>query len=218
MTTFKSNGSLCIFAKTPELGKVKTRLENALGQQGCLELHKWLVKDRLAKFCWTQADREYEVLLYVTDNPKDKFWIELNSSSSAQNSHGQVPILLQSGVTLGERLWHAVKHTLDRQEWVILIGADCPDLDAHYVDIAISELENGRDAVIGPAEDGGYVLLGLRQSLKQVFQGISWGSDRVFDETVAVFKHLGLDYRVLSRLKDLDVMDDYLYYKSKMSI
>jgi len=217
----KLPGRVCIFAKTPELGKVKTRLEPEIGRETCLELHKWLVEDRLKAFApgsvgLSNGDAasetntsSYDVALYVTDNLDDDYWAKLNSNYS-------IPLYLQQGSTLGDRMWHAVESTLNEREWVILIGADCPDLDTEYLQAAISKMEEGAQAVIGPAEDGGYVLLGLTQPVSKVFQGIDWGTELVFRQTTHALEALELSYSHLTPLKDLDVFDDYLFYSRKI--
>lgn len=202
-------GAVCIFAKTPVLGKVKTRLEAELGKQGCLNLHKWLVEDRLSQFSIEQG-LPYEVELHVTGNPQDHYW-------QALHERYRRPLFLQCGRSLGERMWRATQSSLQRKDWVILIGADCPDLDVAYVAKAVSALESGNEAVIGPADDGGYVLLGLRQPLEALFQRIDWGTSRVFEQTMAVIEKLNMRCTRLPQLKDLDVFDDYLYYRDRIN-
>ena len=186
-------------------GTVKTRLESALGLQSSLKLHKWLVEDRLKTLA---RDSLFNVSLHVTDNPRDPYWAHLNLNYS-------VPIYLQQGNTLGERMLKAVESTLAQNDWVILLGVDCPDLDASYVESAIRELEKGRNLVIGPAEDGGYVLLGLRRVVRDIFYGIDWGTGSVFKQTMSVLDRQGIDSVTLMPLRDLDVIDDYFFYRDR---
>ena len=87
---------------------------------------------------------------------------------------------------------------------VVLIGGDCPVLQAEHLLQTLDWLKGGCDAVIGPAEDGGYVLLGLNKSSPELFRGIAWGGDSVLDETRSRLQGLGWQWRELEPLWDLD--------------
>ena len=152
---------------------------------------------------------EYEAALYVTEDTADPYWKNISITYP-------LSIYLQIGNSLGERLYQAVEQTLRHKDWVILIGADCPDLDAVYLHSAISELAAGHRAVIGPAEDGGYVLLALKDPLAELFEAIDWGTERVFEQTLAILEKRNIPYSQLQPLKDLDVWDEYLFYSDKI--
>jgi hypothetical protein len=109
---------------------------------------------------------------------------------------------LQRGRDLGERMQRAFR----RSRKAILIGTDCPMLSVQDLQRAARWLRGGYDAVLAPAEDGGYALIGLRKSVPRLFQGIEWGSERVYAETVK--KLAGYRWRALRRVWDLDRPQD----------
>lgn len=216
------SGAVCIFAKTPRLGQVKTRLAPALGEQGCLDLHRWLVEHRVQSLTETQQQgtQRYENWLYVTDDVDDPYWQQLTERFP-------MPMQLQRGQSLGERMHSATVQALAQKDWVILVGADCPDLDSDYIQLAIDALQEGAEVVVGPAEDGGYVLLGLKQVRAELFSGIDWGTERVLSQTLAAINaslnanlsaHKKPDgCQLLPTLRDLDVIEDFLYYSDKIA-
>ena len=114
----------------------------------------------------------------------------------------------QRGEDLGERMRHAAELTLETASFLVLIGGDCPVLNAGYVARALRLLESGCDAVLGPAEDGGYVLLGLRRSDPLLFSGFPWGTSKVLEMTRERLRQAGLAWRELETLWDLDRVED----------
>jgi rSAM/selenodomain-associated transferase 1 len=138
-------------------------------------------------------------------------WVTSNSSHENFTSIcNKGNIYLQDGVDLGARMDGAIRHTLlDRNvESVILVGTDCPALTTSYLDQALLALESGVDVVLGPAEDGGYVLVGMRRPIGAVFEGIPWGSDQVMRRTLEALKAHELSYRLLDTLWDVDRPED----------
>jgi len=105
---------------------------------------------------------------------------------------------------------------LQTHEKVVVIGTDCPDIDKHYITQAFYALDEN-DAVIGPAVDGGYVLLGLRKFSPDLFSDISWGSDKVFSQTQKVLNNLSWSYKELDIMHDLDRPEDLLRYKDLLN-
>ena len=103
----------------------------------------------------------------------------------------------------------AAAGALQQGEIVLLIGVDCPALTPNHLARALSWLDQGADAVLGPAEDGGYVLLGLRRPAPAVFAEMPWGSERVLALTRERMARLDWDWRELETLWDLDRPPDY---------
>lgn len=172
---------VAVFAKEPQLGLVKTRLQPLLGAQGALALHEELIR-------------------YVTGGLQQacvcpvELWVA--GASPGKNKSNSKPhelflsfcnikdIYDQSGVDLGARMQHAAVQVLARAKYVVLVGADCPAVDAAYLRDALSVLQSGVPVVVGPADDGGYVLLGLRDTVPAfLFTDMPWGSDKVLDAT-----------------------------------
>ena len=97
---------------------------------------------------------------------------------------------------------------LQQAQSVILIGADCPSIDQSYIDGALELLAGTKQVVIGPAEDGGYVLLGLSGNFLPLFEDIPWGTDQVLARTLEKLTIQGLDYSVLGERWDVDRAED----------
>jgi rSAM/selenodomain-associated transferase 1 len=136
-----------------------------------------------------------------------ELWLDADSDDpevvalAARQSCG---IHLQHGADLGQRMAHAAAQGLECAAQVLLVGTDVPLLDADYVQQALQQLAQGADLVMGPADDGGYVLLGMRRVYAELFQGMPWGSDVVARFTRERCARLGLDLRELPSLWDLD--------------
>lgn len=118
-----------------------------------------------------------------------------------------VPCHRQMGQDLGARMYTAAKQTLKQFAAVVFIGSDCPFIDAAYLHQAMLGLEDN-DAVLGPAADGGYVLLGLRKLSPTLFEDIDWGTDTVLSTTESRLTQLSWSYALLPPLADIDRPED----------
>ena len=185
------------FAKAPQPGRVKTRMQPYLTAAAATQLHC-----ELTNRVYTQLLAAELCPLELWTSSADPFFTEL--------AQGQTPIFEQVAGDLGERMSAAVTTALSREavQGVILVGSDCPFLDAGYLRQALEGLESGQDAVLGPATDGGYVLLALAHSNKHVFKDIDWGSERVAAQTTARLDELGWRYSRLAPLADIDRPED----------
>jgi len=191
-------GRLLVFAKAPVPGQVKTRLIPALGAQGAAQLHRRLV-GRTLEIAIEPGVGPVE--LCCGSEPDHPFFLECAR---------RYPLLLaaQGDGDLGERMQRAFERALDACDWAILIGSDIPALDAEYLRRAAMHLRSGCAAVLGPAEDGGYVLIGLRRPLPGLFRGMRWGSATVLAETRSRLDRLGCRAAELQALWDLDRPED----------
>ena len=113
----------------------------------------------------------------------------------------------QQGGDLGERMYNALAAGLQRFERVVLVGSDCPGIDADYLQQALTGLDQA-DLVLGPATDGGYVLIGAKRVSPEMFEGISWGSSAVLAETVLRLERMNWEWATLSPLADIDRPED----------
>lgn len=187
-------GRLLVFTRPPHPGHVKTRLIPALGAAGAASLHARLTTRTLR-------------LVTSCDLAPAQVWL---SPTPERADHDDWPTDFpgerhrQQGDDLGQRMAHALDHALAGAAFAVLIGSDCPALDADYLDRACAALAGGSDAVLGPAEDGGYVLIGLRRQDPSLFEGIAWGGDRVYADTCARLQALGWCHQALPTLWDLD--------------
>ncbi len=189
--------SVLLFARAPELGRVKTRLAAGVGERAALEAYRWL--GRRAVEALTPPGRSWSLrVLFTPDDAEDavRAWLGEVDSLSPQGDGD-----------LGERLSRAARRRFDAGDAkVLLVGTDCPALDAARVRAALDALDRS-DAVLGPARDGGYWLLGLRRWLP-VFEGVTWGTGAVADETRAALRAAGARWEELPTEADVDTVED----------
>ena len=197
-----ANGHPCsrivVFAREPLLGKVKSRLAIEIGAEEALVVYQAMLA-RLGQLLAHVQIAAWD--LWVTSNCSHKDFVSICNKNN---------IYLQIGQDLGARMDAAIRQTLqvENVESVVLIGTDCPALTEHYLDQALLALESGTDVVLGPAEDGGYVLVGMRRPISAVFEDIPWGTDQVMHRTLEILKAKELTYRLLDTLWDVDRPED----------
>lgn len=176
---------IIVFAKAPVAGEAKTRLISALGAEGAAALHRALVRRTVA------------TALVAEVGP-----VEVCCSPDAAH-----PFFGALGVTLTQQgegdLGARMHRALERQAPALLIGSDCPALTPSHLREAAAALAT-HDAVLAPAEDGGYVLVGVRRSAEVLFAGMPWGSDAVVGATRARLATLRWRWHELAPLWDLD--------------
>lgn len=187
-----------LFVKAPVRGQVKSRLAAAVGEEAAVALYENFIFDTLE-----QMERTgYPIRIFVY--PADA--IEVVSSWLGKE-HVCLP---QTGNDLGERMEQALEHAFS-EGWgrAVLIGSDLPDLPAEIINGAFTALETS-DAVIGPAADGGYYLIGFnREGLpRHVFHNIEWSTETVFRETTDLLRAARLRVHVLPQWHDVDTIDD----------
>lgn len=191
------NARIIIFAKAPVAGEAKTRLIPALGAEGAARLHGRLMERTLA---WTCAAALAPVELHCAGPLDHPLFRE-----QAQR-HG-IQLQPQQGEDLGARMHHALDTALREVERAVLIGTDCPWMEAAQPRRALEAL-TANDAVVGPAEDGGYVLIGLRRPAPELFREIPWGGPQVLARTRARAAAAGITLAELPPLPDLDRPED----------
>jgi rSAM/selenodomain-associated transferase 1 len=199
-----SEGKILVFARAPVAGKVKTRLIPALGAEQSADLHKLLTAQTLDTACGT-SDLTVQTELWCTPDTKHDFF------QACASEYG-ITLKTQQGENLGGRMLSAFESTLLTSDWAILIGTDCPDLNIDDIRQAIMELENGKDAVAGPAHDGGYYLLGLRKTHADLFDDIPWGNSEVWQLTQHKLMQLNYSHTMLRFQHDLDRPQDLQYF------
>jgi rSAM/selenodomain-associated transferase 1 len=193
-------GHLVVFARFPEPGRAKTRLIPALGAQAAAAL-----QDQMTAHTLREARR-------VTSLRSIHLEVRFTGSDAAAmaSRYGQGVYTEQGGGDLGMRLAAAVADTFAAMAGsVVLIGSDCPGLTADILQSAFDALAGG-DMVVGPADDGGYYLLGLTRPVLQVFEHIEWGTSRVLQQTLAAAAEVGLAAHRLPTLLDLDRPEDLI--------
>lgn len=188
---------LLIFAKAPQPGRVKTRLIPAIGAQAAAKLHQRLASDTLQRM--SAADL-CPLELWVSPDAEQPFFRDM------QRRHG-MSLHVQQGANLGERMYNAAADALTRADSVALIGTDCPPLSGDHLADALAGLQR-HDAMLGPAEDGGYVLLALKRAEWRLFDAVPWGTGEVADITRRRLRQLDWQWRELPLLWDLDRPQD----------
>jgi hypothetical protein len=185
-----------VFARAPVPGRVKTRLAPVLGEEGAAALHRRLVRRTLA-IALAALPGPGAVELWCTPDTRHPFFTGLAAELG-------VRLRRQVGSGLGERMSGALRAALAETGPAVLIGTDCADCGAADLDTALTALEAGSPAVLGPALDGGYWLLGLLRWSPRLFDGIDWGSARVLDQTRAALAELGWRWTELAARRDVD--------------
>lgn len=186
-----------IFAKAPQAGFAKTRLIPALGPEGAAKLARRMLQHALA--CAVDAAIG-PVELRVTPEITSPAWSDTEISQEAA-------IASQGGGDLGKRLARAAQHPIKQGEPVLLIGTDCAEMSAPLLREAAAALRQ-KDAVICPAADGGYVLLGLAKFHPHLFCDISWSTESVARETIERVHRLGWSLEMGPQLHDVDEPGD----------
>jgi rSAM/selenodomain-associated transferase 1 len=177
---------IIVFAKAPVPGKAKTRLVPALGAWGAARLHERLTRHAVRTALAAGCGR-----VEIHGTRRHSFFDSLGLS-----------FRVQRGRDLGERMHHA----LGRNPGAILIGTDCPALTAADLRRAARLLCGGYEAVLAPAEDGGYALIALRRVAPEIFRNIAWGTSSVYEETVK--RLAGYRWRALRTVWDVDRPED----------
>ncbi|GAB6067122.1 hypothetical protein JCM13664_04400 [Methylothermus subterraneus] len=196
--------AILVFLKAPLPGQVKTRLIGALTPAQAASLHARLAAGLIARLA--QA-RLAPIKLYCHPDTSHLFFQAL------ARRYG-VGLRRQRGQDLGERMLSAFQAALALSRFALAVGGDCPELGAAELNAALLALAEGYEAVLGPAEDGGYVLLGLRRPQPELFLTMPWGSATVLAETRRRILALGLKSLELPPLWDLDRPEDLQRLKS----
>jgi rSAM/selenodomain-associated transferase 1 len=198
---------LILFARYPEPGTAKTRLIPALGAEGAAALYREMTEHTL-----NQVQQ----------------WVDLPSEGQMKSANSQVEVRFTGGTQammqdwlgpnwtyvaqgtgdLGDRLMRSLQAACEiGATRIVIIGTDCPELDADLLHQAFALLTQ-HDLVLGPALDGGYYLIGVRQFWPELFQHIAWSTAAVLQQTLAIGQQLGLQIALLPQRSDVDYPDD----------
>lgn len=203
--------SLIVFVKNPILGKVKTRVAATAGNEKAVEVYKELlqhtknvINEWLAQAEGTLSKRVY---IYYGDYINDNdLWEETHYTKKLQ----------YNSPDLGDRMKMAFEAELTSSERVVIVGSDCLALRAAHLSMAFAALDN-HEVVIGPADDGGYYLLGMKRLHRSLFENKSWSQPSLLAETIADLTQAsaegngsGSNYFLLETLSDIDTWEDYV--------
>jgi uncharacterized protein len=188
------NQALLIFAKNLIPGKVKTRLAATIGNDAAMTVYKHLLQHTASVTDQLPVNK----MVFYSES------VETNDAWCDKKYDKQI----QTGDNLGERMQHAFEHAFAKgNKEVAIIGTDCLDISAEIILEAFTHLKNF-DVVIGPAKDGGYYLVGMKQLHTTLFMNISWSTSEVLQQTLDICKHENLSVFLLPVLSDIDTASD----------
>lgn len=193
-----AHARIIVFAKAPVAGLSKTRLIPALGAPGAARLAATMLAHAVQQ---AVASGVGEVELCVSPNPQDPLWADLLPS------HPALHLSDQGSGDLGARMARAAGRALEAGQPALLMGTDCPALTADRLRAAV-ELLRTHDALMVPAVDGGYVLLGLKRFDERVFSDIAWSTSTVAADTQRRFQRLDWSVATMEPLHDIDEPED----------
>jgi uncharacterized protein len=197
-----NNNALIIFTRNPELGKVKTRLAATIGNEKALIVYQDLLRHTMNATKKLSCDKFVFYDQNIVDND---IWDD--------NIYNKK---LQNGSDLGIRMKNAFETLLNLgYKKCIIIGSDLFDLEQEHIDFAFQKLENS-NVVIGPAEDGGYYLLGLKNIIPKIFVNKTWGTNTVLVETLKNLENYSIHF--LETLNDIDTEEDLLKSKHYLNL
>ena len=185
---------LIVFVKNAILGTAKTRLAKTIGNEAAFEVYKHLMQ------ITEQATLELEgcdVHIYFSSEKDSTRW----------NGYKQY---VQQGSDLGERMSDAFSTGFELgYERIVGVGSDLPDLTSEIIERGLNEL-NENDAVFGPAEDGGYYLIGMRSMISCIFENKPWSTEELLDITLEELKSNGHAVGIIETLNDVDTEEDLM--------
>ncbi len=193
--------ALIIFVRNPEKGKVKTRLAATLGNEKALEIYKQLLDHTLS----VTFNLHVEKYVFYAD------FIPFSDQWKKAGFHQ----LLQKNADLGEKMQDAFQVLFTKgYKQVVIVGSDCIELTKDDIKTAFEKLKSN-DVVIGPANDGGYYLLGMNKLHDLLFQNKEWSSESVYHDTINDINRLSMTCYCLPQLIDIDTEEDWRQVKNK---
>jgi rSAM/selenodomain-associated transferase 1 len=193
-----------VFVKNITLGKVKTRLAKTIGNQGAFEVYSELVK--------------------VTENATKNLSADVHiyfSHAIVESKWQDCYKTIQQGINLGDRMKEAFKNGFEQgYERIVLIGSDLPDISDKHIYKGLEKLKN-TDVVFGPAEDGGYYLIGLTKLHHFIFENKPWSQSNLLEETLTELETKNIKYTTLDTLNDIDTFEDLKaskFFKSNLKL
>lgn len=189
-----------IMIKYPDPGRVKTRLAREIGEVRAAEICRQ-VAELVVRQTSPTADT-YQRIVFIDPPEKEadfRAWLPGEE------------LVAQQGLDLGQRMDSIIRYLLGRAaEKAVITGADIPKLDRNIIRQAFKKLDRV-DVVIGPACDGGYYLVGMKNPTPELFIDMPWSTKNVFSETVRILEKIGKSYELLPVLTDIDTIEDLKY-------
>ncbi len=197
---------LLVFAKSPEPGKVKTRIGMTVGMEKAAKIYSELLEKTLQEI---KNKSFWKNIIYITPDSNTEYF-----------AHYNIDIKIQQGNELGSKLINSFNEAnLLNPEKIIVIGSDCPELTNIDIKKAFCALESS-PAIIGPTFDGGFYLFGLNtkyiDKIKEIFNTeIKWSTDIVFEQIKNICDKINLPLYILDKKNDIDTENDWVSYLQK---
>ena len=197
--------ALILFARDPILGKVKTRLSPFLEDEAILELYTCFLQDSLDKI---RQVKNADCFVGVAPSNESGFFTGMPGSD--------IRLFIQEGKELGDKMRQALQDRFaEGYKRVVIIGSDSPSLPVSYIDQA---LRCDRDVVLGPSTDGGYYLIGMQGKVVDIFDGVTWGTETVLQETCERLLRSEARLELLPVWYDVDSPEDLKFFKSHLDL
>jgi hypothetical protein len=195
------NPALVVFTRLPEIGEVKTRLSPFLSPWEAMELQRCFILDTLSL---VRRVKNCSLVIAYTPEKGDLLLDELRKNAT---------VIFQRGVSLGERMGNALEDVFNAGYTPeVLMGTDIPTLPLDFLREALEALKK-KDIVIGPSVDGGYYLVGMGRPQRRLFEGISWGTPGVLNQTLRRIRKMGLTFACLEGWYDVDTPEDIIFLR-----
>jgi rSAM/selenodomain-associated transferase 1 len=203
MSLENKDTAIIVFTRFPVEGKVKTRLAKNMGNKFAVSFYKECAEHTFKELLKVE-ELGSELFLFCSEEKEIEQVMEWAGSNFNYYS--------QQGSDLGIKMYNAFTTVFKKgYKKAIIVGTDTPDVSMNIVKNAISVLDK-YSVVIGPANDGGYYLLGYKSKLMDLFSGIEWSTDTVFDNTIEKLNNSKMNYFVLDELTDIDTLKDLQYW------
>lgn len=198
------NTHIVVLVKQPQAAKVKTRLIPELGEQKAALLADAMIKHTLKTLLVVlEQNEQIQVNFCVAPDSKSEYWQQFKV-------HERIDISQQCSGDLGKRMATVARELMLDGSKLILIGSDCPAISADVL-LKVHALLQSSDAVIHPASDGGYVLLGLSRYCEAVFTDIPWSTEQVAPRTLAALEQAAFKVKILETMNDIDEAEDLIH-------
>jgi len=185
---------LIVFVKNAVLGTAKTRLAATIGKKAAFEVYKHLMQITEDA---SSSVKDCDVHIFFSSEKDSTRWSTFEQ-------------FVQHGNDLGERMSGAFRHGFDLgYEQIVGIGSDLPDITSDIIEKGLNEL-NSNDAVFGPADDGGYYLIGMCSMIDCIFENKPWSTEELLDVTLNELKSKGHSVGIIETLNDVDTEDDLM--------
>lgn len=188
---------LSVLARAPEFGCVKSRLARHIGAPQALRIHIELLRHNLR----VARDAECDVELVAAGNLSHPLLQRLADEHD-------IPLLGQSDGDIGARMLAAARRQASIGRKSLIVGSDCAVMNKDYLNEAANRLRQGARILFGPAEDGGYVLVGQSRVVPAAFERVTWGSEHVMQQTREALTAAGIEWEELATLWDIDTVAD----------